>query len=139
MRVSCRIAPDASLLYCKIGNISVQPHPHFLFSTGTDLSSVEGRPLCRMSEVLISAKCTQISRSIASLCGSSTIIFFFCWLRIRLEQTQGVWPALCLRPDVFSQTSVSDQLVYADGVRHPKARTLLHSTHRRCITHLVSV
>ena len=70
MRVSCRTAPDASLLYCKIGNVSVLPPLHLSFSTGTDLSSVEGRPLCRLSEVLISARCMQISRWIASLCGS---------------------------------------------------------------------
>ena len=73
MRVSCRTAPDANLLYCKIGNVSVLPPPHFSFWTGRDLSSVEGRPLCRLSEVLISARCTQISRWIASLCGLSAM------------------------------------------------------------------
>ena len=77
MRVSYGIAPDASLLYCKIGNVSVLPPPHFSLSTGTDLSSVEGRPLCRLSEVLISARCTQIFRWIAR-CGSSAMYVLPC-------------------------------------------------------------
>ena len=58
VRVSCGLAPDASILYCKVGNVFVRPPPHLSFSTGTDLSSVEGRPLWRFSEVLTSARCT---------------------------------------------------------------------------------
>ena len=47
--------------------------PHLSFSTGMDFSSVEGRPLWRFSDVLTSARCTQISRWMASLCGSSAV------------------------------------------------------------------
>ena len=70
---SCELAPDSSLLYYTAGNVSVQPLPNHSFSTGTDLSSVDGRPLCRLSEELTSARCTQISRWKACLCGSSAI------------------------------------------------------------------
>ena len=73
MRVSFGITPNSSLLYCKIWNVSVLPTPLFSFSTGTDLSSVEGRPLCTLSEVLTSARCTQITRCKASLCGLSAM------------------------------------------------------------------
>ena len=41
-----------SLLYCKTWNVSVLPLPHFSFPTGTDLSNVDGSPLCRLSEEL---------------------------------------------------------------------------------------
>ena len=60
--VSWERGPDASRLYCKTGNVSVRPPPHLSFSTGMDFSSVEGRPLWRFSDVLTSARCTQISR-----------------------------------------------------------------------------
>ena len=125
MRGSCGKVPDSSRLYCKIMNVSILPPLQFSFSTGTDLSNVAGRPLCWFSEVLITAWCTQISRWIVR--------------NVCFAGFEGVWLALCLRPDFFSRTSVSDQLVYVDGVQHPKARTRLRSTHRRCSTHLVSV
>ena len=71
--VCCGFAPCASLLYCRTGIVSVRPLPHLSFSTGTDLSSVDGWPLCRLSEELTSARYTQISRWAASLCGSSAL------------------------------------------------------------------
>ena len=58
--VSCETGPDESLLWT--WNVSVLPLPHFLFPTGTDLSNVDGCPLCRLSEELTSARCTQIPR-----------------------------------------------------------------------------
>ena len=50
--VSCETGPDENLLYYKTVNVSVRPHPHHSFSTGTDLSNVDGWPLCRLSEEL---------------------------------------------------------------------------------------
>ena len=77
--VSCETGPGERQLYCKTGNVSVRPLPHLSFSTGTDLTNVDGRPLCRLSEELTSARCTQISRYTASLCGSSAVYVSSWW------------------------------------------------------------
>ena len=79
--VSWERGPDASRLYGKTGNVCPTPPPpppllHLSFSTGMDFSSVAGRPLWRLwrfSDVLTSARCTQISRWMASLCGLSAV------------------------------------------------------------------
>ena len=47
----------------------------------------------------------------------------FCQVRFCLEKTKGVWPARYLRPDVSSQTAVSNPLVHGNKVRLPKAET----------------
>ena len=60
-------------LYCKTEKVSVLSPPHFSFSTGTDLTGVDGRSLDKLSEVLTSAKRPQISRCTASLCGLSAM------------------------------------------------------------------
>ena len=73
MSVSWERGPDASRLYCKTGNDSVRPPPHLSFSTGMDFSSVEGRLLWMFSDVLTSARCTQIFRWMARRCGSSAM------------------------------------------------------------------
>ena len=54
LRVASRLGnraleANASLLYCRTGNASVRPPSYLSFSTGTDLCSVDGRPLCRFS------------------------------------------------------------------------------------------
>ena len=72
-RVSCGITLDASLLYWWIVNVSVLPQQHFSFSTGMDLSSVEGDPCEALSEVLTSERCTHVSRWTARLCGFSAL------------------------------------------------------------------
>ena len=58
--VSCETGPDEILLYCKTGNVSVRPLPHLSFSTGTDLSNVDGWPLCRLSEEHLSEEHTDL-------------------------------------------------------------------------------
>ena len=71
--VSWERGPNASRLYCKTGNVSIRPPLHLSFLTVMDFSSVEGRPLWRFSNVLTSARCTQISRWVIRWWGSSAM------------------------------------------------------------------
>ena len=95
-----------------------------------DLSSVEGRPLCRLSEVLISARCAQISRCIVSVCVLSAANIL--WVNPTRSNNLRL-KVRCISAD----SCVSGRLMYAN-CRHPKAGTPLLSTHRRCNTHQVS-
>ena len=112
VRDSCGLAPNSSLLQdreCLCPTI-----PILSFSTGTDLSCVEGRALCRFSEVLISARCTQISRQTTSLCGSSAMYVLPGSNSFR-ENPLSLASRLFKSRRFFA--AASNRLVHANGVR----------------------